>query len=77
MARDPTLKEYTGRVSDSGEGRWTAQAAIDEGVPVPILTAALFGRFTSQGNDLYANKVMSAMRHAFGGHNEVKADKKG
>jgi 6-phosphogluconate dehydrogenase len=77
MARDATLKEYTGRVSDSGEGRWTAQAAIDEGVPVPVLTAALFGRFTSQGNDLYANKVMSAMRHAFGGHKEVNADKKG
>jgi 6-phosphogluconate dehydrogenase len=70
MARDPSLQGYTGRVSDSGEGRWTAQAAIDEGVPVPVLTAALFGRFTSQGNDLYANKVMSAMRHAFGGHQE-------
>lgn len=70
MARDPNLQNYTGRVSDSGEGRWTAQAAIDEGVPVPVLTAALFGRFASQGHDLYANKLMSAMRHAFGGHQE-------
>ena len=76
MGRDSTLKDYTGRVSDSGEGRWTAQAAIDEGVPVPVLTAALFGRFTSQGNELYANKVMSAMRHAFGGHNEIKTGNK-
>jgi 6-phosphogluconate dehydrogenase len=76
MARDPSLKGYTGRVSDSGEGRWTAQAAIDEGVPVPVLTAALFGRFTSQGNELYANQVMSAMRHAFGGHKEIKTDNK-
>jgi 6-phosphogluconate dehydrogenase len=72
LGRDPTLKDYTGRVSDSGEGRWTAQAAIDEGVPVPVLTAALFGRFTSQGNELYANKVLSAMRHSFGGHAEKK-----
>jgi 6-phosphogluconate dehydrogenase len=77
LGRDPALKDYTGRVSDSGEGRWTAQAAIDEGVPVPVLTAALFGRFTSQGNDLYANKVLSAMRHSFGGHAEIKTDKKG
>ncbi|QAU24497.1 decarboxylating 6-phosphogluconate dehydrogenase [Dyella sp. M7H15-1] len=76
LNRDPSLKDYTGRVSDSGEGRWTAQAAIDEGVPVPVLTAALFGRFTSQGNELYANKVMSAMRHAFGGHHEVTTDNK-
>ena len=77
LGRDPSLKDYTGRVSDSGEGRWTAQAAIDEGVPVPVLTAALFGRFTSQGNELYANKVMSAMRHAFGGHHEIKTGDKG
>jgi 6-phosphogluconate dehydrogenase len=76
LSRDPSLKDYTGRVSDSGEGRWTAQAAIDEGVPVPVLTAALFGRFTSQGNELYANKVMSAMRHAFGGHREIKTGSK-
>jgi 6-phosphogluconate dehydrogenase len=77
LGRDPALKDYTGRVSDSGEGRWTAQAAIDEGVPVPVLTAALFARFTSQGNDLYANKVLSAMRHSFGGHAEIKTEQKG
>ncbi|MBM7128206.1 decarboxylating 6-phosphogluconate dehydrogenase [Dyella mobilis] len=75
LGRDPSLKAYNGRVSDSGEGRWTAQAAIDEGVPVPVLAAALFGRFTSQGNELYANQVMSAMRHAFGGHNEKTGNK--
>lgn len=68
---DASLDGYSGRVSDSGEGRWTALAAIEEGVPVPTLTAALFGRFASRGNDDYANKIMSAMRHAFGGHQEV------
>lgn len=70
MHESPGLKNYEGRVSDSGEGRWTALAAIEEGVPVPTLTAALFGRFASRGRDLFANKVMSAMRHAFGGHDE-------
>lgn len=70
MHENPGLKKYEGRVSDSGEGRWTALAAIEEGVPVPTLTAALFGRFASRGRDLFANKVMSAMRHAFGGHHE-------
>ena len=70
MHESPGLKNYEGRVSDSGEGRWTALAAIEEGVPVPTLTAALFGRFASRGRDLFANKVMSAMRHAFGGHHE-------
>ncbi len=70
MHENPGLKNYEGRVSDSGEGRWTALAAIEEGVPVPTLTAALFGRFASRGRDLFANKVMSAMRHAFGGHHE-------
>ncbi|GAB3023035.1 decarboxylating 6-phosphogluconate dehydrogenase [Oleiagrimonas citrea] len=74
MRRDAALENYEGRVSDSGEGRWTALAAIEQGVPAPVLTAALFGRFTSRGNDLFANKVMSAMRHAFGGHQEVDAD---
>ena len=73
MAKDPTLQHYAGRVSDSGEGRWTALAAIEEGVPAPVLTAALFGRFTSRGNDEFANQVMSAMRHAFGGHDEKPA----
>jgi 6-phosphogluconate dehydrogenase len=73
MGKDPSLQHYAGRVSDSGEGRWTALAAIEEGVPAPVLTAALFGRFTSRGNDEFANQVMSAMRHAFGGHNEKPA----
>ncbi|MGA7778305.1 MAG: decarboxylating 6-phosphogluconate dehydrogenase [Paraburkholderia sp.] len=75
LAGDATLKEYTGRVSDSGEGRWTVEAAIDEGVPVPVLSAALFERFSSRGNDDYANRVMSAMRHDFGGHLEKTAAK--
>ena len=69
---DPELKNFGGRVSDSGEGRWTIDAAIDEGVPVPVLSAALFARFSSRGESLYADQVLSAMRHAFGGHNEVK-----
>ena len=73
MGQDPALAHYAGRVSDSGEGRWTALAAIEEGVPAPILTAALFGRFTSRGNDEFADRVMSAMRHAFGGHDEKPA----
>lgn len=72
---DDRLDDYAGRVSDSGEGRWTAMAAIEEGVPAPVLAAALFGRFASRGHDDYANRVMSAMRHAFGGHDEVKDDK--
>jgi 6-phosphogluconate dehydrogenase len=73
MGRDPTLAHYAGRVSDSGEGRWTALAAIEEGVPAPVLTSALFGRFASRGHDEFADKVMSAMRHAFGGHDEKAA----
>jgi len=71
LARDPDLAGFSGRVSDSGEGRWTVQAAVDEGVPVPVLAAALFSRFASRGNDEYANKVLSAMRRGFGGHVEV------
>jgi 6-phosphogluconate dehydrogenase len=70
LARDPGLDGFSGRVSDSGEGRWTVQAAVDEGVPVPVLSAALFSRFASRGNDDYANKVLSAMRKGFGGHAE-------
>jgi 6-phosphogluconate dehydrogenase len=66
----PELAEFSGRVSDSGEGRWTAVAAIDEGVPAPVLTAALQSRFDSQGSSAYANKVVSAMRKQFGGHHE-------
>jgi 6-phosphogluconate dehydrogenase len=67
---DPKLDDFTGRVSDSGEGRWTIAAAIDEGVPVPILSAALFERFSSRGHADFSDKVLSAMRHGFGGHVE-------
>jgi len=69
---DPDLKDYAGRVSDSGEGRWTLAAAIDEGVPAPIISSALFGRFASRGNADYADRVLSAMRKQFGGHVEKK-----
>jgi 6-phosphogluconate dehydrogenase len=69
---DPDLKDYAGRVSDSGEGRWTLAAAIDEGVPAPITSSALFGRFASRGNADYADRVLSAMRKQFGGHVEKK-----
>jgi 6-phosphogluconate dehydrogenase len=62
--------EFSGRVSDSGEGRWTALAAIDEGVPIPVISAALFERFASRGNSDYANRLLSAMRKQFGGHDE-------
>jgi 6-phosphogluconate dehydrogenase len=70
LVASPRLEEFSGRVSDSGEGRWTAIAAIEEGVPAPILTGALFERFASQGGDAFANKAMSAMRAQFGGHAE-------
>ncbi len=70
LLEDPQLKAYDGRVSDSGEGRWTIQAAIDEGVPVHVLSAALYERFTSRGEAGFGNKVLSAMRHRFGGHAE-------
>ena len=70
LCASPTLEEFQGRVSDSGEGRWTSVAAIDEGVPTPILTNALFSRFASRGNDEFADKLLSAMRKAFGGHAE-------
>jgi 6-phosphogluconate dehydrogenase len=69
----PDLTEYAGRVSDSGEGRWTSIAAIDEGVPAPVLTTALYSRFASRGLDDFADKVLSAMRKGFGGHDEKKA----
>jgi 6-phosphogluconate dehydrogenase len=68
----PGLDEFSGHVSDSGEGRWTIQAAIEVGVPAPVLSAALFSRFSSRGEDDFANKVLSAMRKAFGGHVEKK-----
>jgi 6-phosphogluconate dehydrogenase len=67
---NPELEGMAGRVSDSGEGRWTVKAAIDEGVPVPVLSAALFARFSSRGEAVYADKLLSAMRMAFGGHVE-------
>jgi 6-phosphogluconate dehydrogenase len=67
---NPDLENFGGRVSDSGEGRWTVAAAIDEGVPVPVLSAALFERFSSQGGADFGNRVLSAMRKQFGGHDE-------
>jgi 6-phosphogluconate dehydrogenase len=70
LRKSPQLEEFSGRVSDSGEGRWTAHAAIDEGVPAPVLTTALFSRFASRGEDDFANRTLSAMRFAFGGHLE-------
>ena len=70
LVASPRLAEFSGRVSDSGEGRWTALAAIEEGVPAPVLTGALFERFASQGADAFAGKLMSAMRAQFGGHAE-------
>ena len=70
LRKDPDLEQFGGRVSDSGEGRWTIQCAIDEGVPTPVLSAALFTRFGSQDGDAFANKVTSAMRSEFGGHDE-------
>ena len=71
LAEDSTLAHFAGRVSDSGEGRWTVKAAIDEGVPVPVLTAALAARFSSRGQAEFQNKVLSAMRFQFGGHHET------
>jgi 6-phosphogluconate dehydrogenase len=70
LSQSPTLDEFEGRVSDSGEGRWTALAAIDEGVPIHVLSAALFDRFESRAESDFANRVLSAMRKEFGGHDE-------
>ncbi len=67
---DPQLDGFAGRVSDSGEGRWTVQAAVDEGVPAPVISAALFARFSSRGENGFADKLLSAMRYGFGGHHE-------
>ncbi len=72
LFENPTLSEFGGRVSDSGEGRWTSIAAIEEGVPASVLTSALYSRFSSQGHNLFADKVQSAMRKQFGGHDEKK-----
>jgi 6-phosphogluconate dehydrogenase len=73
LIQDPRLANFTGRVSDSGEGRWTINAAIDEAVPVPVLASALFERFASRGEADFADKVLSAMRYQFGGHHEKSA----
>ena len=73
LTDDPELKKFAGRVSDSGEGRWTIKAAIDEAVPAPVLTTALYERFSSRGEADYANKLLSAMRYGFGGHLEKAA----
>jgi 6-phosphogluconate dehydrogenase len=72
LANDPKLEHFAGRVSDSGEGRWTIQAAIEEGVPAHVLSAALYSRFDSRGNADFANQILSAMRLGFGGHEERK-----
>ena len=70
---DPSLSQFAGRVSDSGEGRWTIKAAIEEAVPVPVLSAALYQRFTSRGEADYQDRLLSAMRYGFGGHLEKAA----
>jgi 6-phosphogluconate dehydrogenase len=75
LVKDASLSEFAGRVSDSGEGRWTIKAAIDEAVPVPVLTTALYERFTSRGEADFQDKVLSAMRFQFGGHLEKSAGK--
>jgi 6-phosphogluconate dehydrogenase len=74
LAREPDLQEFSGRVADSGEGRWAAHAAIESGTPAPVLTAALFQRFSSRGEDYFPNRLLSAMRYQFGGHTERPMD---
>ena len=76
LVEDPALSKFAGRVSDSGEGRWTISAAIDEGVPAPVLSAALYQRFSSRGEADYADKLLSAMRYQFGGHLEKSGEKR-
>ena len=73
LAKDPDLKNFGGRVSDSGEGRWTLKAAIDEAVPAPVLSTALYQRFSSRGEATFGDKLLSAMRYGFGGHVEKSA----
>jgi 6-phosphogluconate dehydrogenase len=73
LLKQPDLENFTGHVSDSGEGRWTITAAIDEGTPTPVLSAALYQRFASRGEEDFANRVLSAMRFEFGGHVERAA----
>ena len=72
IARSPDLGDFAGRVSDSGEGRWTVEAAVETGVPAAVITAALYERFESRGNGDYTDKILSAMRSEFGGHAEQK-----
>jgi 6-phosphogluconate dehydrogenase len=74
LTESPTLEGYTGRVSDSGEGRWTVQAAVDVGAPASVLTAALYARFASRGDDDFTNQILSALRKQFGGHAEQAAE---
>jgi 6-phosphogluconate dehydrogenase len=73
LVGSPDLEEFSGRVSDSGEGRWTSTAAIEEGVPAPVLTSALYSRFSSRGLDDFGDRILSAMRKEFGGHEEKHA----
>ena len=75
LAADPNLAKFAGRVSDSGEGRWTIKAGIDEGVPTGVLTTALYERFSSRGQADFADKLLSAMRYEFGGHLEKPGGK--
>jgi 6-phosphogluconate dehydrogenase len=77
LLQDPALSKFEGRVSDSGEGRWTIKAAIDEAVPAPVLTASLYERFSSRGHAEFADKVLSAMRYQFGGHQEKSVEPSG
>jgi 6-phosphogluconate dehydrogenase len=74
LLKDPELSKFGGQVSDSGEGRWTIQAAVDQGVPAHVLTASLYERFSSRGEDRFASQVLSAMRFEFGGHREKQKD---
>jgi 6-phosphogluconate dehydrogenase len=76
LLRDPELKDFGGHVSDSGEGRWTLQAAIDEAVPVHVLSAAVYDRFESRGEATFTNQLLSALRSEFGGHAEGAAPAK-
>jgi 6-phosphogluconate dehydrogenase len=75
LTEDPQLKQFAGRVSDSGEGRWTALAAIESSAPAPVLTAALFQRFSSRGEDDFSNRLLSALRLQFGGHHESPGER--
>jgi 6-phosphogluconate dehydrogenase len=77
LVKDPALKGFQGRVSDSGEGRWTIKAAIDEAVPAPVLSSALYQRFSSRGEADFSDRLLSAMRYEFGGHLEKRSTQRG